>query len=170
MIELKTQRLVLKPPGREDKQALVEHLGDLEVVRWLSNVPHPYTLADAEDWIGIVAKSGTDEIPSFQLSVFMDDALIGGVGLRHLEDNVYELGYWLAREFWGKGIATEAVTALLRYAEQTLPDVKFVAHCMKGNLASSNVLDKLGFRVTGEAEIHSLSLGALMPCFVYAKK
>ena len=156
---------MLKPPTGADKHAIVKCIGDFDVARWLSNVPHPYTLADAEEWIGIVAESLKDEVPGFKLSIFMDDALIGGVGLNHREDNVYELGYWLAKEFWGRGIATEAATGLLQHSRQTLPDAKFVAHCMKGNPASARVLEKLGFRVTGEVEIESLSLGGPTPCF-----
>jgi RimJ/RimL family protein N-acetyltransferase len=164
-MSLKTQRLVLRPPTSEDKHAIVERLNDFEVARWLSNVPHPYTLADAEEWIQIVAESASDEAAGFKLSIFLDDALIGGVGLNHREGTVYELGYWLAKDFWGSGIATEAATGLLQHARQTLPGAKFVAHCMKGNPASSRVLEKLGFRVTGEVAIESLSLGAPMPCF-----
>jgi len=165
MTELRTQRLVLKPPTAEDKQAIVECIGDFEVARWLSNVPHPYTLSDAEEWIDIVAETASDEVAGFKLSIFMDDTLIGGVGLNHREGNVYELGYWLGKAFWGRGIATEAAAGLLQHAKETLPDAEFVAHCMKGNPASSRVLEKLGFRVTGELEIESLSLEAPVPCF-----
>lgn len=165
MTELRTQRLVLKPATTHDKYALVERLDDFEVARWLSNVPHPYTLADAEEWIRIVEKSATGDRPGFKLSIFMDGKLIGGVGLNRRDDNLFELGYWLATEFWGSGIATEAATGLLEHAEQALPGAKFVAHCMKDNVASLKVLEKLGFRVNGEVEIHSLSLDASIPCF-----
>ena len=165
MTELRTQRLVLKPPTAADKHAIVDCIGDFEVARWLSNVPHPYTLADAEEWIDIVAETASDEVAGFKLSIFMDDTLIGGVGLNHREGNVYELGYWLGKAYWGRGIATEAATGLLQHAKQVLPEAKFVAHCMKGNPASARVLEKLGFHVTGETEIQSLSLGAKTPCF-----
>ena len=164
-MELRTQRLVLKPPAGKDKLALVECIGDFDVARWLSNVPHPYTLEDAGEWIDIVTESLNDEVSGFKLSIFMNDALVGGVGLNGREGNVYELGYWVAKACWGRGIATEATTGLLQHARQTLPDAKFISHCMKDNLASARVLEKLGFRVTGEVEIQSLSLGALMPCF-----
>ena len=171
MTELTTERLVLKPATGSDTHALVEHLNDFEVVRWLSNIPHPYTLADAEAWIEIVAAAARNDVPDFRLSVFLGDALIGGVGLVPREDNVYELGYWLARAFWGRGIATEAGAGLLRHGQRTLPEAKFVAHCMQGNTASANVLEKLGFRITGEtAMIHSVSLGTRVPCAGYVLK
>ena len=156
---------MLKPPTAADKHAIVDCIGDFDVARWLSNVPHPYTLGDAEEWIDIVAETLSDEAAGFKLSIFMDDALIGGVGLNHREGNVYELGYWLGKAYWGRGIATEAAAGLLQHSKETLPDAEFVAHCMKGNAASSRVLEKLGFHVTGEVEIASLSLETSMPCF-----
>lgn len=170
LISLTTQRLVLKPATSDDKHALVERLDDFEVARWLSNVPHPYTLTDADEWIGIVAETASDTMPGFKLSIFLDDVLVGGVGLNYRGDSVYELGYWLAQEFWGRGIATEAATGLMQHAKQTLPGAKFVAHCAKDNAASARVLGKLGFRVTGEVEIESISLGASMPCFALELK
>jgi len=127
----------------------------------------PPTGADAH---AIVAETASDDVAGFKLSVFMDDALIGGIGLNHRAGDIYELGYWLAKAFWGRGIATEAATGLLQHAQQVLPQTIFVAHCMKGNLASSRVLEKLGFCVTGEVEIESLSLRASMPCFEFELK
>ena len=165
MTELRTKRLVLKPPTIDDARVLVERLDDFEVARWLSNVPYPYTRTDAEAWIEIVAESERDDASGYKLSILMDDRLIGGVGLNRREGNVYELGYWLAQAFWGRGVATEAATGLLQHAQQVLPDAKFVAHCMKDNLASSKVLEKLGFRITGDVDIHSVSLGASVPCY-----
>ena len=85
MIELTTESLVLKIPQAQDKWALVEHLNNYEVTKWLSNVPYPYSVSDAEDWIQRVNNTIDDERPSFQLSIFLSDALIGGVGLRNVE-------------------------------------------------------------------------------------
>ena len=157
MIELTTERLVLKTPQAQDKWALVEHLDNYEVTKWLSNVPYPYSVSDAEDWIQRVNNTIDDERPSYQLSIFLSDALIGGVGLRHIESGFYELGYWLSATHWGRGFATEAATELLRYGHRKLSIARIRAHCMKGNLASENVLRKLGFEVVGEVEDYSVS-------------
>ena len=157
MIELTTERLVLKTPQAQDKWALVEHLNNYEVTKWLSNVPYPYSVSDAEDWIQRVNNTIDDEEPSFQLSIFLSDALIGGVGLRHIESGCYELGYWLSQLQWGSGFATEATTELLRYGRGRLSAPRFRAHCMKGNLASEKVLRKLGFELIGEVEDYSAS-------------
>ena len=168
MIELATKRLLLRLPGTAEKAALVEHLNDFDVVKWLSNVPYPYEVSDAEEWIRIVNLTINDDKPSPQLSVFKDDALIGGIGLRHADNDVYELGYWLAKSYWGRGLALEAARKLIRYGQEHLTILNIVAHCMKGNEASASVLKKLAFKVAGELEIYSMSQERLVPSFKFS--
>jgi 8-oxo-dGTP diphosphatase len=165
MIEHRTKRLLLRLPRSGDSLALAELLNDYDVVKWLSSVPYPYTVSDAEQWVQIVSESINEESPSIQLSIFMNDALIGGVGLRYTEDGLYELGYWLAREYWGKGLALEAATELLRYVRENLASPRIVAHCAKDNAASMSVLRKLGFEVTGEVEVFCAPRDASLPSF-----
>ena len=83
---LRTERLTLRPPVLTDREAVVAGLNDFEVTQWLSVVPHPYTLADADWFIDHVAKGG-------ERTWFIHDqrGLVGGIGLGA------ELGYWLAR-------------------------------------------------------------------------
>lgn len=164
MIELTTKRLVLRHPRRGDAHALVDHLNDFDIVKWLSNVPYPYTETDAEDWIQLVNKTIDDKDPSFQFSIFMSNALIGGVGLKYADSACYELGYWLAKDYWGQGLALEAATQLIRYGKEQLTDPHIIAHCMKGNAQSESVLRKLGFKVVDEVEIYSIPQNRLMPC------
>jgi len=163
MIELTTKRLLLRLPQAADKHTLVEHLNDFDVVKWLSNIPFPYTESDAAEWIELVRLNIRDEKPSLQLSIFMDKALIGGVGLRHVDDDLYELGYWLTKSHWGQGLATEAAWELIRYGRENLTHPRIMAHCMKGNGASQSVLKKLGFIVIDEVEIYSMPRKRLMP-------
>lgn len=163
MIELTTKRLLLRPPGAADKHTLARHLNDFDVVKWLSNVPFPYSESDAAEWIELVDRNIRDEKPSLQLSIFMDNVLIGGVGLRHVDDSHYELGYWLTKSHWGQGLAVEAARELMRYGQEHLDDPHIIAHCMKGNSASESVLKKLGFEIIGEDEIYSMPRKRHMP-------
>lgn len=97
MTELKTARLLLKHLDDRDKFRLVELLSVYEVAQNLTRVPHPYTLSDAEEWLARV-----EENP-FNLSIFLNDKLIGGVSLSDRRDNSYELGYWVGADYWGRG-------------------------------------------------------------------
>ena len=74
MIEISTERLRIKKLTGLDKARLIELIGDLRVSETLSNVPHPYTDEDAEYWMGIVHSS------EFNLNIFHDGLLIGGIG------------------------------------------------------------------------------------------
>ncbi len=136
-VTLRTARLTLRPPVVADREAVVARLNDLEVTRWLSVVPHPYTLVDADWFIDHVATSGG-------LHWFIHDksGLVGGLGLEN------ELGYWLACSVWGRGYMTEAATALLAHYFADPARTEITSGYFVGNARSGNVLQKLGFENT----------------------
>jgi len=138
---LRTSRLRLRPLTPLDAAPLQAAIDDFAVTQWLSVVPHPYTLDDAVSFIGHVADTGG-------LTWVVDDgALAGVIGLGD------EFGYWIARDRWGRGYATEAGRAVLRwhFGDGTRGDV--LAGHFLDNVASARVLGKLGFRPTGSRRI-----------------
>ena len=151
MAEIQTERLSLKQLGEDDKQTLISEIGNWEVAKWLSSVPHPYTQEDADNWLKIISTS------ELNLNIFRQNMLIGGVGLAPEDDGYHELGYWLGQQYWGKGYATEAAKGFLQYAADALHLKKFEASYMEGNDESANVLKKLGFKTIGEGEFYCLS-------------
>ena len=136
MMRIETERLVLKKLVEADKERLVSLIGDFRVSKTLSNVPYPYTFDDADEWLKIVDNE------EFNLNIFLNDDLIGGVGLTPTEDDFYELGYWLGVEYWEQGYATESVRGLINYAKSNTPCEKFKANVYKENIASAKVLEK----------------------------
>lgn len=144
MIEIKTDRLILKKPkSKQDILSIVSQIGDWEVVKWLAMVPYPYTYNDCESYL---KESNNNELA---LNIFLDNQLIGGVGLHLHNDNYYELGYWLGKDYWGKGYATESSKKLLEYALEKLNSPKIKSGYFVDNLSSGNVLKKLGFKEVG---------------------
>ena len=158
MSRISTARLELRKLSREDVHALVAQINDWEVVRWLSRVPYPYTLQDAESWLQIV------EAQPLNLNIFLEGSLIGGVGLTLRDDGHHELGFWLGRNYWGQGFATEAASALLDHARTELGIETIKASYMTGNEASANVLQKLGFVRTGNIEMTCQSRAETVTC------
>ena len=154
-MEIKTERLTII---KTDKKQLVDLIGDFRVSKTLSNVPYPYTDKDAEYWLSDVKNS------KFKLNIFLDNTLIGGVGLRNMDIDYYELGYWIGFKYWGKGYATEACYGLLNYVKKNTAFKYLKAYVYKENIASSNVLKKIGFRQTGDGKIFSLSKQENIPC------
>ena len=144
MPEIHTDRLILrKAISKQDKISLVSQIGDWEVVKWLANVPYPYTYNDCEDYF-LISNSN-----QFALNIFLDNKLIGGVSLTLDGDNYYDLGYWLGKDYWGKGYATESSKKLLEYALEKLNSPKIKSGYFVDNLSSGNVLKKLGFKEVG---------------------
>ena len=151
IIKIQTEKLVLKKLVQADKERLVSLIGDFMVSKTLSNVPYPYTLDDADEWLEIVDNE------EFNLSIFLNNDLIGGIGLTPLEDDFHELGYWLGVDYWGQGYATESVRGLLNYTKSNTPCEKFKANVFKENVASAKVLEKNGFKRVGNEEVFSIS-------------
>ena len=153
MIEIKTDRLILKKPkSKQDILSIVSQIGDWEVVKWLAMVPYPYTYNDCESYL---KESNNNELA---LNIFLDNQLIGGVGLHLHNDYYYELGYWLGKDYWGKGFATESSKYLLEYALGKLDSPKIKSGYFIDNLPSGNVLKKLGFKEVGIEKRYSDSM------------
>lgn len=161
MMRIETERLVLKKLVEADKERLVSLIGDFRVSKTLSNVPYPYTFDDADEWLKIVDNE------EFNLNIFLNDDLIGGVGLTPTEDDFYELGYWLGVEYWEQGYATESVRGLINYAKSNTPCEKFKANVYKENIASAKVLEKNGFKRVEDREVFSISRQENVPSVNY---
>ena len=112
MNQIKTKRLVLKKPKKINTELIASQIGDWGVAKWLSDVPYPYTEQKAEEWL---ANINHDDL---RFSIFMGGSFIGGVGVSLEEDNKLDLGYWVGREYWGNGYATEAVMGLIQYIKK----------------------------------------------------
>jgi RimJ/RimL family protein N-acetyltransferase len=143
----RTRRLLLRPGFPEDAPALASAIADQAIVRNLATAPWPYALRDAEAFL---AAPRDPVLPSFLIFERTDGAplLVGACGLGRRPSGAIELGYWIARAHWGRGIASEACTALIDIAlALRLPSLEG-SHFID-NPASARVLEKLGFEPTG---------------------
>lgn len=142
----RTQRLLLRPVWPEDADALFRAINDAGIVCNLAHAPWPYTRADAR---AFAARAQDRLYPHFLLTRpgNVGQTLIGTCGMAE-RDGEAEIGYWIAREHWGKGYATEAARAVIANA-WTLGHRRLVAGHFIDNPASGVVLRRLGFRPTG---------------------
>jgi len=143
----RTPRLLLRPGFPEDAPALAAAMSDAAIARNLAVVPWPYSLRDAEAFL---ASPRDPILPSLLIFERGDGAplLVGSCGLGRRPSGAVEMGYWIARSHWGRGLATEACTALIDIA-RTLGLARLEASHFIDNPASARVLDKLGFESTG---------------------
>lgn len=143
----RTPRLLLRPGFPEDAPALAAAMADQAIARNLAVVPWPYALRDAEAFL---ASPRDPVLPSLLVFERTDGApqLAGSCGLGRRASGAVEMGYWIARPFWGRGFATEACAALIGIA-RALGLRQLEASHFIDNPASARVLDKLGFESTG---------------------
>ncbi|MEN6610086.1 MAG: GNAT family protein [Methanoregulaceae archaeon] len=140
-----TSSCVLRDWSADDAPAIARHANNPRIACHLRDgFPHPYTLRDAERFITMAKRSRT----AFLLAVDVDNEAVGGIGI-HLLKDVYrgtaEIGYWLSEEYWGKGIATDAVRTLIPIAFGQFPIIRLQAGIFADNPASMRVLEKCGF-------------------------
>lgn len=142
---------------RSDQAALIEHLAEKEIYDRTLRIPYPYTQADAEQWLGIVEEREKSQRPRTNWAIRNgEENLIGGIGLDVATGQPHraEIGYWLAKPFWGQGIMTAVVTAVCRHAFEKLELAKITANVFAFNDASVRVLEKCGFEQEGYLQKH----------------
>jgi RimJ/RimL family protein N-acetyltransferase len=161
----RTERLLLRPSWPEDARALLAAVAEEAIVRNLALVPWPYTADDARDF---AATQHPLHYPQFLLwqRTDADPQLVGACGLAQRR-GAAELGYWIARPYWGKGYASEAADAVVGIA-RALGHRRLVAGHFTDNPASGKVLRKIGFRPTQKVELReSKGRGQAVPCALY---
>ena len=141
-----------------DKPALVQHLNDRDIYDRTLRIPFPYTDATADEWLALVAKITEQQGRPVQFAIrSADDALIGGCGFDGFQvgkSHRAEVGYWLAKPYWGRGIMTAVIQRVCRHAFEEFGLVKITAHVYSLNTASARVLEKCGFQEEGFLRSH----------------
>jgi len=145
---LRTERLTLRPPRANDAKVVSAALNNYNVSRWLSVVPFPYTIEDA-NWF--IAECNEGNFNSWH--IWAGDRFIGTIGL---DDG---LGYWLAEDAWGQGYATEAAKAVIDYHFLSGKGDDQETCYFLGNEGSRKVLEKVGFLPTEIARQNCVAQG-----------
>lgn len=165
---LLTARTKLRLFTEADVPRLAEVLDDWEMVRHTASIPHPYGQDDARAFVALMEerrRAGLGVALAMERS--LDGMLIGAIGFGFDPQGLPELGYWVAREAWGQGYATEALRRLVRhlFADLCLPKVWAAAH--PDNAVSRRVQAKAGLLPAGHRMVAQPARGesVVMPLF-----
>ncbi len=158
----------LRPWATRDAESLVRHANDYEVWRYLRDrFPHPYTLRDAEEWLS--RQTGPFATPDFAID--LDGEAVGGIGLvpgTDIERISAEVGYWIGRAVWGRGLATRALRSITAFAFRSLDLRRVYALPFDFNTASIRVLEKAGYRREGLLRDAAIKEGRVANYVLYA--
>jgi len=167
---IETERLALRAYSPDDAANLSRFAGDFDVAKMTSAVPHPYPRLSAEGYIMLTeARRPLGKDMPFAIDL-PGQGLIGAAGFHARGEDRWEFGYWIGKPFWGKGFATEAARALLAWWDESMKVSCLSAGRFIDNPASGRVLEKVGFKLTGEVrELYSLARLARIPSLDYVR-
>ncbi|MDO7887574.1 GNAT family N-acetyltransferase [Hymenobacter cheonanensis] len=155
--QLTTPRLLLRAFALADVPRLVALAGNYEVAKNTLNIPHPYREEDARRWVQLTRENYEQQTGyAFALALRATGEFIGGMGLT-LERRFdrAEAGYWLGQPYWGQGLASEALGAVLHFGFEKLKLNKIYATHIAENPASGRVMLKNGMLKEGELAQHT---------------
>ena len=151
-----------------DLEPLVRHADNRNI--WINlrdRFPHPYGHGDGRRFIRAARKM----VPETFFAIAVGGEAVGGIGyvLQHDVERVSaEVGYWLGEPFWGRGITTEALAAVTRYAIEQHQLTRLFAVPFAYNTASCRVLEKAGYVLEGRLRRSAIKDGQVVDQFQYA--
>ena len=151
-IQLESETLILRPLKEQDSESLYKNVKEYEIAKWTINIPHPYPEDDAINFIK-ESQEHMEKGLAYHFAILLKDTseLVGvmsliGVNKKHRNA---ELGYWISKRYWNKGIATEAASKMLEFGFRNLDLQRISARCFQDNDSSSRVMAKIGMEYEG---------------------
>lgn len=132
-------------------------------------LPYPYTEQDGMSYIS--AMLSADENETFAFAIIVDGKAVGSIGVfrqGNIHRQTAELGYYIAEEYWGKGIMTEAVIQICEYVFEKSDIIRIYAEPFAYNAASCRVLEKAGFQYEGTLRSNAVKNGKVIDMKMYA--
>lgn len=154
---LVTERLVLRPPHRDDIPELAELADNRRLAEMLARMPHPYGEREARAFVESARERAMAGC-AYAVTLAESGAFIGCAGLHGAAQGL-ELGYWIGEPYWGHGYATETAHALVDLAFRATAIARLHAACRVVNAASRRVIHKCGFQYAGQGMLESLAAG-----------
>ena len=168
-MELICDKCVVRSWRASDAKGLPHHANNRKI--WLNlrdRFPHPYTLADAEDFISRMAET----VPETNFAIDVEGQAVGGIGVMlhsDVERCSAEIGYWLGEDHWGQGIMTDALNAFVDHCFGEFQLTRIYAVPFAGNNGSCRVLEKAGFVLEGILRRAAIKDGVVVDQFMYSR-
>lgn len=137
--------------------------------RLRDGLPYPYTEEDGRAYISFLLSEDADE--TFAFAITADDRVVGSIGVfrqGNIHRQTAELGYYIAEEYWGKGLMTEAVRQICAYVFEKSDVIRIYAEPFAFNAASCRVLEKAGFQYEGTLRNNAVKNGNVIDMKMYS--
>ncbi len=160
--------IILRNWQEKDIKALVKNANNKEIWDNLRDeFPYPYTELAAKQWIIIANK----DKPPTNFAIIYKGITVGGIGII-IQSDIFrinaEIGYWVGKKYWNKGIATKALKAMVNYSFETFDINRLYAHVFESNNASISVLKKSGFLKEACLKKSVVKNNKIHDCYIYS--
>ena len=159
---------VLRPWRATDAKIITPLMNDREVWINLSDrVPHPYLLKHARQFIAVHSRKK----PPLAMAITVNGKPVGGIGImpgEGISRVSAEMGYWLARAHWGKGIGSAALAGMTKYVAKTFEFSRIAALVFTRNPGSARILEKNGYVREGHMKQSVIKDGVIEDEYLYA--
>jgi [ribosomal protein S5]-alanine N-acetyltransferase len=163
------QSFLLRRLHLEDAPSLARHANDPDIAfRLRGGFPHPYAEEDARKFIAFAQSSRSETVFAIELG----GQAAGCISLMFregLNSPSAEVGYWLGREYWGRGISSAALQIIVRHGFQDLGLLRIFAGVYANNPASRRVLEKNGFELEGIARQAIVRNGEILAAWMMGR-
>lgn len=166
---IQTERFILRPVRKSDAGLLAMYAGDERVARFTRSIPHPLPPGATEAFIARTQADGAD-----RMTWILDGAdsglgeVLGLVTLTAMGRGQSQVNYWVGPAFWGTGLASEALRAVIEANPQQAKTL--FAEVFQDSPASARVVTNNGFEYLGDAECFSVARNAMVPTWTYLRK
>lgn len=155
-----TTDLALRPLMPTDASRVAELIGDWEVARWLAMPPYPYSVSDATAFLERTIGSAATPVRTVVIEV--DGQLAGLIGIDRSSGGL-DLGYWLGRAYWGRGIMTRAAFEMTCDFFAKTDETHLLSGYFSGNEASWAIQKRLGFEFAKDGLLMNRPQGKRLP-------
>lgn len=144
--------ITLRPWHLDDLTDLVALANNKNIAQYMADVfPYPYTLENGKIFIDFATSKSNSTI----FAITLNNQIVGSIGL-HVQADILkknaEIGYWLAEEYWGKGIMNQAINQMVNYGFDNLDIVRIFARIYGTNKPSQKVIEKTNFKLEAKFE------------------
>ncbi|MDD5527444.1 MAG: GNAT family protein [Patescibacteria group bacterium] len=160
---IKGKKINLRQLKKNDDKSLFKYANDRMICRY-TTVPYPYTLKIAQSFIKKTCKNlKIGESYDLGMADSESGEIIGMAALRIKDKKakIAEIGYWLGRKHWSRGITSEAAAIMLNFGFEKLKLNRIYAKVMKPNIGSIRILEKHGFKLEGILRRHEYKMGKI---------
>ncbi len=166
---MKKDEIKLRVVTKNDKISLVKYANNKKIANNLRNAfPNPYSEENANDFINSANENNPKKLI---LAIDFNEELIGCIGAFQ-QDDIYsknaEIGYWLAKPFWGKGYISTAIKKFVPMVFENMDIVRIYAEPFENNLGSKKALDKAGFKLEATLKNNIFKNGEVLSSCIYS--